>query len=116
MSYLLPVGGPNDCFDDKKNHVIPALMNKIHIAKIENKLSIDVWGSGNALREFIHVDDMADGIIYIMENYKGKSLINLGSGEEVSDKDIGSDSCKIINYNGDINYDTSKPEGVKRKI
>tara|TARA_Y200000002_G_scaffold71953_2_gene56341 strand:- start:1288 stop:2232 length:945 start_codon:yes stop_codon:yes gene_type:complete len=108
--------GPNDCFDDKKNHVIPALMNKIHIAKIENKSSINVWGSGNALREFIHVDDMADGIIYIMENYKGKSSINLGSGEEVSIRTLVKALCKIINYNGDINYDTSKPEGVKRKI
>mgnify|MGYP001184494891 CR=1 FL=1 len=108
--------GPNDCFDDKKNHVIPALMNKIHIAKIEKKSCIDIWGSGNALREFIHVDDMADGIIYIMENYKGKSLINLGSGEEVSIKKLAQTLCKIINYKGDINYDTSRPEGVKRKI
>ena len=108
--------GPGDCFDDNKNHVIPALINKIHDAKINDKPHIDVWGSGNAMREFIHVDDMADGIVSIMENSENESVINLGSGEEVSIKELVNILCTIINYNGNIYYDTSKPEGVKRKF
>tara|TARA_B100000242_G_C43055480_1_gene494021 strand:- start:32559 stop:33479 length:921 start_codon:yes stop_codon:yes gene_type:complete len=108
--------GPGDCFDDNKNHVIPALINKIHDAKINDKPHIDVWGSGNAMREFIHVDDMADGIVSIMENSENESVINLGSGEEVSIKELVNILCAIINYNGNIHYDASKPEGVKRKL
>ena len=108
--------GPRDCFDDSKNHVIPALINKIHDAKINNQPRIDVWGTGNVMREFLHVDDMADGIVFIMENCENESVINLGSGEEVSIKKLVDILCKIINYNGDVYYDTSKPEGVKRKL
>ena len=91
-------------------------MMKLHNAKINHIDEVEIWGSGNALREFIHVDDMADGIIHILEHYRGKSEINLGSGEEISIKNLVKLMSKIINYNGKIIYNNEKPEGVKRKF
>tara|TARA_B100000989_G_scaffold298882_1_gene290703 strand:- start:128 stop:1054 length:927 start_codon:yes stop_codon:yes gene_type:complete len=108
--------GPNDCYDLKKNHVIPALIKKIHDAKIKNLKSISLWGTGNALREFLYVEDMADGIIHIMENYNEPSPINLGTGEEITIKNLSIIIKNVIGYKGKINFDSSKPEGVKRKI
>lgn len=108
--------GPNDCYDLKKNHVIPALIKKIHDAKIKNLKSISLWGTGNALREFLYVEDMADGIIHIMENYNDPSPINLGTGEEITIKNLSIIIKNVIGYKGKINFDSSKPEGVKRKI
>lgn len=108
--------GPNDCFNQEKNHVIPALLMKLHNAKVNHINEVEIWGSGNALREFIHVDDMADGIIHILEHYRGKAEINLGSGEEISIKNLVKLMSKIINYNGKIIYNNEKPEGVKRKF
>ena len=108
--------GPNDCYDETKNHVIPALIKKIYDAKKNNKKKITLWGSGLAKREFIHVDDMANGIIHILENYKEKTPINLGTGEEVTIKKLANTISKIIGYNGEIIFDKTKPDGVKRKI
>ena len=108
--------GPNDCYDETKNHVIPALIKKIYDAKKNNKKRITLWGSGLAKREFIHVDDMANGIIHILENYKEKTPINLGTGEEVTIKKLANTISKIIGYNGEIIFDKTKPDGVKRKI
>ncbi len=108
--------GPNDCFNQEKNHVIPALLMKLHNAKVNHIKEVEIWGSGNALREFIHVDDMADGIIHVLEHYKDKTEINLGSGEEISIKNLVKLMSKIINYNGKIKYNIEKPEGVKRKF
>ncbi len=108
--------GPNDCYDETKNHVIPAMIKKFHEAKIKNKNKITIWGSGKVKREFIHVDDMANGIIHIMKNYKDTSPINLGTGEEISIKQLANLIKKIVGYNGDIIFDTKKPDGIKRKI
>ena len=108
--------GPNDCYDLEKNHVIPALIKKIHNAKIKNLKSISLWGTGKALREFLYVEDMADGIIHIMENYNDTSPINLGTGEEITIKNLSKIIKNVIGYKGKINFDSSKPEGVKRKI
>lgn len=108
--------GDNDCYNESKNHVIPALIKKIHNAKIYNKKNIVVWGTGKAKREFIHVDDMADGIIHIMNNYNENSPINLGTGEEISIKNLAKIICKIIGYKGEIIFDSTKPEGIKRKV
>ncbi len=108
--------GPNDCYDETKNHVIPAMIKKFHEAKIKNKNKITIWGSGKVKREFIHVDDMASGIIHIMKNYKDTSPINLGTGEEISIKQLADLIKKIVGYNGDIIFDTKKPDGIKRKI
>ncbi len=108
--------GPNDCYDESKNHVIPALIKKIHNAKVKNLKSITLWGTGKAKREFLYVEDMADGIIHIMENYKESSPINLGTGEEITIKNLASTVKNIIGYKGEIQFDSSKPEGIKRKI
>ena len=108
--------GPKDCYDESKNHVIPALIKRIHNAKTKNKKEAVIWGSGNAKREFIHVDDMANGIMHIIENYKENSPINLGSGEEVTIKKLSKIICNVIGYKGMLIFDKSKPDGVKRKI
>ena len=108
--------GTNDCYDDSKNHVIPALIKKFHEGKIKNKKSIKIWGTGNAKREFIHVDDMADGIIHIIKNYKDNAPINLGSGEEISIKSLALLIKKIVGYKGQITFDRTKPDGIKRKL
>ncbi len=108
--------GPNDCYDENKNHVIPALIKKIHNAKMKKQKSITLWGTGKAKREFIHVDDMASGIIHILENYRENSPINLGTGEEVTIAKLSKTISKIIGYTGNINFDENKPDGIKRKI
>ena len=108
--------GEGDNFDLKSSHVIPALVKKFFIAKKNNHNKVEIWGSGNALREFIHVDDMADGIVHILEHYKNETEINLGSGEEISIKNLVELMSKVINYNGKIKYNAEKPEGVKRKF
>jgi len=108
--------GTNDCYDDSKNHVIPALIKKFHEGKIKNKKSIKIWGTGNAKREFIHVDDMADGIIHIIKNYKDNAPINLGTGEEISIKSLSLLIKKIVGYRGQITFDRAKPDGIKRKL
>ena len=108
--------GPNDCYDETKNHVIPALIKKFHNAKIQNKDNVTIWGSGKPKREFIHVDDMASGIIHILENYKDNSPINLGTGQEYTIKEIANTIKDVIGYKGKISFDTSKPDGIKRKI
>lgn len=108
--------GPNDCYDETKNHVIPALIKKFHNAKIQNKDNVTIWGSGKPKREFIHVDDMASGIIHILENYKDNSPINLGTGKEYTIKEIANTIKDVVGYNGKISFDFSKPDGIKRKI
>jgi len=102
--------GPNDCYDLSKNHVIPALMKKIHSAKIKKKNEVVLWGTGNVKREFIHVDDMVDGIFHIIKNYKNTEPINLGSGEEVTIKKLSRIISNIISYKGKISFDDSRPD------
>ena len=108
--------GPNDCYDENKNHVIPALIKKIHNAKIKRQKNIILWGTGKAKREFIHVDDMARGILHIIENYKDKGVINLGTGEEITISKLSNTIADIIGYTGSIGFDKTKPDGIKRKI
>ena len=108
--------GPNDCYDESKNHVIPAMIDKIHRAKVRKQKNIKFWGTGNIKREFLYVDDMANGIIHILKNYKDTSPINLGSGNEITIKNLSQTIKKIIGYDGKIVFDVSKPDGIKRKI
>tara|TARA_Y100000992_G_scaffold295549_1_gene256602 strand:+ start:335 stop:1258 length:924 start_codon:yes stop_codon:yes gene_type:complete len=108
--------GPNDCYDESKNHVIPALIQKIHEAKIKNLKNVKLWGTGKAKREFLYVDDMANGILHILKNYKDLSPINLGTGNEITIKQLAEIIKKIIGYDGKIIFDTSRPDGIKRKI
>tara|TARA_Y100000768_G_C23909621_1_gene649269 strand:+ start:109 stop:1068 length:960 start_codon:yes stop_codon:yes gene_type:complete len=117
--------GINDNYHGENSHVIPALIKRIHEAKINNDSKLDVWGSGNALREFLSVDDAADACILLMniskEKYKSitddmLSQVNIGSGEEISIKNLVEILVEVIGFKGDINFDTSKPDGTPRKV
>ncbi len=108
--------GPGDNFDKNHGHVIPALIRKFHSAKINNKKSVNIWGSGNPLREFMYVDDAADGILFIMKKFKNENLINLGTNKEIKIKDLALKIAKITKYKGKVIFDKSKPDGAKRKI
>ena len=116
--------GPNDKYDPENSHVIPALLHKFHIAKINKKNKIKIWGSGRALREFIYVDDLADACIFLMNFNKKKyqkyiypmqSHVNIGSGFEVSIKQLTKIIAKIVNYNGQIIFDNKMPDGTLKK-
>ena len=108
--------GPGDMYDEKKSHVIPAMIMKFHDAKVNNRKKITFWGSGEAQREFIFVDDMAEGILFIKNNFKKNEMINLGTGIEIKIKELAYLIAKIVDYKGEIVFDKSKPEGVIRKI
>lgn len=108
--------GPNDNFDLNSSHVMPALIRKFHEAKQCGDRFVEIWGTGGALREFLYVDDMADACVFLLENYNGEQHINIGTGEEISIKDLAILMKKIIGYEGDLFFDSSKPDGVPRKV
>lgn len=108
--------GPYDKFNPEKSHVIPSLIHKMHQAKLENKNTIALWGSGTPLREFLYVEDLADALIFILKHYEGSLPINIGSGEEVSIRDLANKIKQIIGYKGDITFDTTMPDGTPRKL
>jgi GDP-L-fucose synthase len=107
--------GINDNFDLQNSHVLPALIRKIHEAKCNNT-NVTIWGDGSALREFLYVDDLADALIFIMEKYNDTSIINIGTGKEISIKNLVHMISYIINYDCEIIFDTTKPNGTLRKI
>ena len=115
---LMPTNlfGPNDNYDLKTSHVFPALIRKIHEAKINNSPNVEVWGSGKPLREFLHVDDVADSCVFLMQNYDDSEIINIGTGEDVTINELVGAMKKVIGYEGDIIYDSSKPDGTLRKL
>ena len=108
--------GPGDNFQENNSHVPAALIDRFHEAKIKNKKEVIVWGSGNPLREFLYVDDLAEACIYLTKNYSSAKPINIGSGEEVTIKKFSEMVKKIVNFNGKINFDKTKPDGVYRKL
>lgn len=115
--------GPYDNFDLYSSHVLPALIRKFHEAKTENKDSVVVWGTGSPLREFLYVDDLAEAILFLMEKINapdlyenGISQINIGTGKDISIKDLANLISKIVGYNGKIEFDKSKPDGTPRKL
>ncbi len=107
--------GPGDTFDAEKSHVIPALMLKIHHAHFENAKTVHLWGTGNALREFLYVDDCARALLFLMENFNGFDPINIGSGEEISICDLAQMIKKVVGYRGTIVFD-QQLEGTPRKL
>jgi GDP-L-fucose synthase len=115
--FLLPVNlyGPRDQFDPERSHVIPALIKKMVDAKIEGKPEVTVWGTGNASREFLYVEDAAKGIVLAAEQYDKPAPVNLGMGKEITIKDLVTLIAKLSNYNGRILWDTSKPDGQPRR-
>ncbi|OGF27177.1 GDP-fucose synthetase [Candidatus Falkowbacteria bacterium RIFOXYB2_FULL_34_18] len=108
--------GPNDNFDLENSHVMPALIRKFHEAKINNKDSVEVWGTGLPKREFLHVDDLADACIHLMENHEDSDIVNIGTGEDVSIKELVEIIKKIVGFEGNIEWNTSKPDGTPRKL
>jgi len=116
--YLIPVNlyGPRDNFDLENSHVIPALVRKFVEAEKENKPKVTVWGTGEVTREFLYVDDAAEGIVLATERYDRSEPINLGSGEEIKIKEIVSLIKELSGFEGDIEWDTTKPDGVKRRL
>lgn len=108
--------GEGDYFDNERAHVIPALMQRFHNAKINNLPSVSVWGTGSALREFLHVDDLAKACLMLMLKYDDSTHINIGSSEEVSIKQLVESVKKVVGYEGEVIFDTSKPDGTPRKI
>ncbi len=118
FSAVMPTNlyGPYDNFDLKSSHVLPALIRKAHEAKINNDKQMVVWGSGKPLREFLYVDDMADACVFAMNQDKLPSLVNIGSGYEVSIYDLIILICHEVGFSGDIIFDSSKPDGTSRKL
>ena len=108
--------GPNDNYDLKNSHVLPALIRKFHTAKIQNQPAVEIWGTGSPMREFLHVDDLADACFYLMQNYNEPGLINIGVGEDLSIKDLALLVKKIVGYTGELKFDTTKPDGTPRKL
>ncbi|MBI2269524.1 MAG: GDP-L-fucose synthase [Bacteroidetes bacterium] len=108
--------GPNDSYDLNNSHVLPALLRKVHTAKTKGSLFVEVWGSGSPRREFLHVDDMADASVFLMENYNEPGQINIGCGEDLTIKDLALMIKKIVGYTGELKFDSSKPDGTPRKL
>ncbi|HPP04400.1 MAG TPA: GDP-L-fucose synthase [Spirochaetota bacterium] len=108
--------GYNDNFDLNSSHVLPALIRKFHEAKVENKKEVIVWGTGSPLREFLFVDDLADALLFLMNNYNENIHINVGTGEDISIKDLAFLIKEVVGFNGQITFDTSKPDGTPRKL
>jgi GDP-L-fucose synthase len=114
---LMPTNlyGPGDNFDLETSHVLPALIRKFHEAKIAGEPSVTVWGTGTPRREFLHVDDLADAAVFLMENYDDEAIVNVGVGEDVSIRELAELVAEAVGFRGDITFDTSKPDGTPRK-
>ena len=115
---LMPTNlyGPNDNFDESSSHVIPGLIRRMYNAKLESDNVFNVWGDGTPLREFLYVDDLSNAIKFVVENDINEDLLNIGFGEEISIKELALKIKKIVNFAGDIEFDTTKPNGNPRKL
>ena len=115
---LMPTNlyGPNDNFDLKNSHVLPALLRKFHEAKINKNSSVTLWGTGNPLREFLHVNDLAKACIHFMLSYNEKSPVNIGTGKDISIYKLATEIKKIVGFEGEILWDKNKPDGTPRKL
>ncbi|KAI3695633.1 hypothetical protein L1987_78632 [Smallanthus sonchifolius] len=108
--------GPNDNFHPQNSHVLPALMRRFHEAKVSGAKEVVVWGSGSPLREFLHVDDLADAVVFLLENYSDLGHVNVGSGKEVSIKELAELVKEVVGFEGELVWDSSKPDGTPRKL
>jgi GDP-L-fucose synthase len=108
--------GPGDNYDLEKSHVIPALMRKAHEAKLAGEKILQIWGSGTPKREFLHVDDAADAMVYLLKNYSGDGHVNVGSGEDIAIIDLARLVAAVVGFEGEIRNDPSKPDGTPRKL
>ena len=108
--------GPNDNFDLKTSHVMPALIRKIHEAKVNDSDYVEIWGTGTPKREFLHVDDMADACVFLMNHYDGEQHVNIGTGQEITIKELVLMIQKIIGYNGKVVFNSKMKDGTPRKL
>ncbi|SFM99683.1 GDP-L-fucose synthase [Algoriella xinjiangensis] len=108
--------GPNDNYDLNNSHVLPAMLRKFHEAKLDKNRNVELWGSGTPLREFLHVDDLAEACVFMMENYDDYGQVNIGIGEDLSIKNLAEMVQKIVGHTGEIIWDSSKPDGTPRKL
>jgi GDP-L-fucose synthase len=115
---LMPTNlyGPNDNYDLMNSHVLPALLRRMHEAKINNAPNVKVWGSGTPRREFLHVDDLADASIFLMENYNSPEIINVGTGVDISIRDLAHLIKREVGFEGELVFDVTKPDGTPRKL
>ncbi len=115
---LMPTNlyGPGDNFDFQDSHVLPALIRQIHEAKLHGDASVTVCGSGTPRREFLHVDDLAEAVLYLLQAYDAEPIVNVGWGEDISIRELAQLMMSVIDYNGRLIFDTSKPDGTPRKL
>lgn len=108
--------GPNDNYNLSNSHVLPALIRKFHDAKENNEPFVEMWGTGTPMREFLHADDLGDACVFLMNTYEGEQFVNIGSGTDLTIKDLALLIKDIVGYTGDIKHDLSKPDGTPRKL
>ena len=108
--------GPGDSYDARNSHVVPALIAKAHAAKVAGECGMEIWGTGAPLREFMHVDDCADALVFLMQNYSGAEHINVGTGEEISIAGLARAVMDVVGLDGELTHDRSKPDGTPRKL
>lgn len=108
--------GINDNYHPENSHVLPALIRKFHEAKVNNSPSVSIWGSGTPLREFMFADDLADAVVFLMEKYSDLQFVNIGVGEDISIKDLALLIKDVVGYEGELEFDSSKPDGTPRKL
>jgi GDP-L-fucose synthase len=115
---LMPTNlyGPGDNFHPENSHVLPAMIRRFHEAKQQGTDEVTIWGSGKPLREFLHVDDLADAAVFLMQNYSSADIVNIGVGEDISIIDLASLVASVVGYSGRITTDPSKPDGTPRKL
>jgi GDP-L-fucose synthase len=108
--------GPGDNFDRENSHVLPALIRRFHEAKLRNDASVTVWGTGTPRREFLHVDDMADAVVYLLKHYDEEPIVNVGWGKDVTIRELAELVMSAVGFAGRLEFDPSKPDGTPRKL
>lgn len=108
--------GPNDNYHPENSHVLPALIRKFHESKVSSTGQVEIWGDGTPMREFLYADDLANALVYLMENYNEKQFVNVGFGSDVTIKELAETVAKVVGFDGAMKYDSSKPNGTPRKL
>ena len=108
--------GPNDNYDLNNSHVLPALLRKFHQAKVDGVSEVEIWGTGKPMREFLHVDDLAEACYFLMENYDGEMFVNIGTGVDVTIRELAMMIKNVVAFNGELKFNTDKPDGTPRKL